>query len=134
MEKFDYAIIGQGSAAFAAAIKANEMGIKSVMIGKNETKGAVLGGTCINVGCVPSKRLITVAKFINELKVRRFKGVNYEMGRVIYAEIVAETKELVSQLREQKYEEVLQGLDSVEYINEFRKSLGWKPYELKQPL
>ncbi|MGC8495808.1 MAG: mercury(II) reductase [Candidatus Micrarchaeia archaeon] len=124
MDKFDYAIIGQGSAAFAAAIKANELGIKTVMIGRNETDGAVLGGTCINVGCVPSKRLITVAKFINELKERRFKGVSYEIGKVKYEEIAAETKDIVKHLRKQKYEEVLHGLENVEYINEFGSIAG----------
>lgn len=54
MEEYEYAIIGHGAAAFAAALKADESGIKTVMIGKNETNGAVLGGTCVNVGCVPS--------------------------------------------------------------------------------
>jgi mercuric reductase len=53
-------IIGQGSAAFAAAIKANELGVKTAMVGGNATKGALIGGTCVNVGCMPSKRLITV--------------------------------------------------------------------------
>ena len=77
MDKFDYAIIGQGSAAFAAAIKANELRARTVMIGGNETNGTILGGTCINVGCVPSKRLITVARFVKELGEKKFSGVEY---------------------------------------------------------
>jgi len=124
MDKFDYAIIGHGSAAFAAAIKANELGIRSIMIGRNETNGTILGGTCINVGCVPSKRLITVAKLIHELNEKRFKGVKYEVGKIKYEEIVAETKDLVNRLRKQKYEDVLKGLENVEYVNEFGSFAG----------
>ena len=48
MEEYEYAIVGQGAAAFAAALKADELGIKTVMIGKNETNGTLLGGTCVN--------------------------------------------------------------------------------------
>jgi mercuric reductase len=124
MDKFDYAIIGQGSAAFAAAIKANELGIRSIMIGRNETNNAILGGTCINVGCVPSKRLITVAKFIHELNEKKFNGVKYEVGKIKYNEIVEETKEVVKNLRKQKYEDVLKGLENIEYVNEFGSFAG----------
>ena len=80
MEEYEYAIIGQGAAAFAAAIKADEMGIKTVMIGKNETEGAVLGGTCVNVGCVPSKRLITVGNFLDKINTKRFDGLPFGHG------------------------------------------------------
>jgi mercuric reductase len=111
--------LGQGSAAFAAAIKANELGIKTVMIGKNETNGAVLGGTCINVGCVPSKRLITVGKWIHDLKSRRFDGADYSLRNVDYAEIGREKDALVSALRSEKYDNVLANLENITYINEF---------------
>ena len=46
---FDLIIIGGGSAGFAAAIKANELGAKTLMI----NAGLPIGGTCVNVGCVP---------------------------------------------------------------------------------
>jgi mercuric reductase len=59
-DSYQLIIVGQGSAAFAAAIKADELGVKTAMIGGNVTRGAVMGGTCVNVGCVPSKNLITV--------------------------------------------------------------------------
>ncbi|MCL5009688.1 MAG: FAD-dependent oxidoreductase, partial [Candidatus Parvarchaeota archaeon] len=70
MEEYEYAIIGHGAAAFAAALKADELGIKTVMIGKNETKGTLLGGTCVNVGCVPSKRLITIGNFLDKINTK----------------------------------------------------------------
>ena len=118
MEEYEYAIVGQGAAAFAAALKADELGIKTVIIGKNETKGTLLGGTCINVGCVPSKRLITVSSFMEELEQRRFDGLNYTIGKPDYAKIVKEKTRLVDELRKEKYKDVLQGLKNVHYINE----------------
>ncbi len=117
IKEFDYVILGQGSAAFAAAIKANELGIKTAMIGHNATAGAVLGGTCINVGCVPSKRLITVSTFLDELKKRRYGGLNYNIGKLDYAKVIEENSRLVEDLRAEKYKNVLKELKNVTFIN-----------------
>ncbi len=124
MEKFDYAILGQGSAAFAAAIKANEIGIKTVMIGGNATEGTILGGTCINVGCVPSKRLITVGTFAEELRKRRYAGFDYNVGKLDYAEIVNEKNKIVEELRSEKYDRVLESLENVSFINGIGRFIG----------
>ncbi|MBW6490828.1 MAG: FAD-dependent oxidoreductase, partial [Lentimicrobium sp.] len=51
---FDLIIIGGGSAAFSAAIKAESLGLSTLMV----NAGLDFGGTCVNVGCVPSKNLI----------------------------------------------------------------------------
>ncbi|EQD46665.1 mercuric reductase, partial [mine drainage metagenome] len=118
MEDFEYAILGQGSAAFAAAIKANELGIKTAMVGNNATKGAVLGGTCVNVGCVPSKRMITVASFLHEVKQNRFAGVNAKIDTVKYNEVVEEKDRLVEKFKSEKYKNVLDSLEDVTYIGE----------------
>lgn len=56
MTEFDYVIIGGGAAAFAAATKAADLGLRTAMI----NDGLPLGGTCVNVGCVPSKHLLAV--------------------------------------------------------------------------
>jgi Pyruvate/2-oxoglutarate dehydrogenase complex, dihydrolipoamide dehydrogenase (E3) component, and related enzymes len=119
MEKFDYVIIGQGSAAFSAAIKANELGKNTLMIGKNATAGAVLGGTCINVGCVPSKRMISVARFFKELSLKRFGGINYDLGSLEYERVVEEKDELLKTLHKSKYEDVIGSMENVHYLNEF---------------
>lgn len=112
--------MGQGSAAFAAAIKANGLGKKTVMIGKNATEGTTLGGTCLNVGCVPSKRLITVASFLESLKDRRFRGIDYKFnGDVELGAIVKEKDDLVNGFRQSKYSNVLAGLENVTYIEGF---------------
>ena len=55
MKKYDAIIIGGGSAAFAAATKASDLGKTALMI----NSGLPHGGTCVNVGCMPSKHLLT---------------------------------------------------------------------------
>ena len=89
------------------------------MIGRNATKGTILGGTCINVGCVPSKRLLTVSTFFRELGERRFRGVDYHVNGIDYEEIFQEKKRLVEKLRNEKYGTVLESLENVTYINSF---------------
>jgi len=56
MASHDLVIIGGGAAAFAAATKANDLGRTALMI----NSGLPIGGTCVNVGCIPSKNLLTV--------------------------------------------------------------------------
>jgi dihydrolipoamide dehydrogenase len=54
MSKFDVAIIGSGPGGYVAAIRCAQLGIKTALIEKYST----LGGTCLNVGCIPSKTLL----------------------------------------------------------------------------
>ncbi|MGC8516779.1 MAG: mercury(II) reductase [Candidatus Acidifodinimicrobium sp.] len=119
MEEYEYAIIGQGAAAFAAAIKADEMGIKTVMIGKNETKGTLLGGTCVNVGCVPSKRLITVGNLLDRFNKNRFYGLSYSVKVNNFNKIMRDKEFLVGSMRFAKYQKVLGKLKNVKYVNGF---------------
>lgn len=118
-KKFDYAILGQGAAAFAAAIRANELGKKTVLIGKNATTGTILGGTCINVGCVPSKRLISAGEFASDFRERNFSGIKFAEPHIEYGKIVAEKDKIVRQMQRSKYQEVLGSLENVTYVNEF---------------
>ncbi|MDI5834372.1 cation transporter, partial [Shewanella xiamenensis] len=70
-EELHVAIIGSGSAAFACAIKAAEGGAKVTLI-----EGAdVIGGCCVNVGCVPSKILIRVAQLAEQQRHNPFAGL-----------------------------------------------------------
>ena len=55
MEKFDVVIIGSGPGGYVAAIRAGQLGLKTAIIEKDKE----LGGTCLNVGCIPSKALLT---------------------------------------------------------------------------
>ena len=71
MEQYDLAIIGGGAGAFAAAIKADELGAKTAFI----NEGLPLGGTCVNVGCVPSKTLLHAAELVHTAKHHGVPGI-----------------------------------------------------------
>ena len=55
MEKFDVVIIGSGPGGYVAAIRAAQLGLKTAIVEKDKE----LGGTCLNIGCIPSKALLT---------------------------------------------------------------------------
>src|SRR5437879_13522366 len=55
MDKFDVLIIGSGPGGYVAAIRAGQLGLKTAIVEKDKE----LGGTCLNVGCIPSKALLT---------------------------------------------------------------------------
>jgi len=71
---FDLLILGSGSTAFAAAIKANELGARVAMVERR-----TLGGTCANHGCLPSKNLIEAARIVWEAGHPRYPG--HDRGR-----------------------------------------------------
>ncbi|WP_054850332.1 FAD-dependent oxidoreductase [Vulcanisaeta sp. JCM 14467] len=62
--KWDLVIIGLGTAGADAAVRAAQLGLKVLIIEKNRDRP---GGTCVNVGCVPTKKLIYIADHYHEL-------------------------------------------------------------------
>lgn len=117
MEKYELGIIGGGAGAFAAAIRADELGLKAVMI----NDGLPLGGTCVNVGCVPSKTLLYAAERISQAKQHIVPGVDLSVVRVDFATAATEELALVERLRGAKYEQVLKGLSHVTLIEGFAR-------------
>src|SRR5438874_2133918 len=59
MEKFDVVIIGSGPGGYVAAIRAGQLGLKTAIVEKDKD----LGGTCLNIGCIPSKALLTSSNY-----------------------------------------------------------------------
>jgi mercuric reductase len=118
MKNYDLVILGQGSAAFAAAIKADDLGVNTAMVGGSATRGATTGGTCVNVGCVPSKNLITVGNAFHSAAESPFPAVGYGRTRLDFRKAIAEKDALVRRLRKEKYVDVLGRLQNVEYIPE----------------
>lgn len=114
MRKVDLAIIGGGGAAFAAAAKANELGVKAVLI----NKGLPLGGTCVNVGCVPSKFLLEAGSDIWRAKHPRFKSIPPAEAKVQFQSIIEEKRDIVLRNRQAKYSDVLKNYKTVEVIEE----------------
>lgn len=95
---YDFAIIGSGGAAFAAAIHARRLGARVVMI----ERGTV-GGTCVNIGCVPSKTLLAAAKAYHTAASHPFAGVTTSPGAVDMAALIVQKDELVGDMRQHKY-------------------------------
>ncbi len=106
--EFDLAIVGGGSAGFAAAIKAAELSARVAM-----TEGGTLGGTCVNVGCVPSKTLIRAAEAQHRRVHHGFKGIPITDGRPDWVTVRGQKDELVSELRQAKYWKVLRSYQAV---------------------
>ena len=73
-EKFQVAIIGGGPAGYVCAIRLSQLGFKTACIEAKET----LGGTCLNVGCIPSKSLLNLSE--NFYKARNFSKLGIEIG------------------------------------------------------
>lgn len=69
-EKFDVIVIGSGPGGYVAAIRAAQLGLKTACVEKwsNEAGKVVLGGTCLNVGCIPSKALLESSHKLDEAK------------------------------------------------------------------
>lgn len=104
MEKrrFDIVILGSGSTAFAAAIRAAELGKTAAM-----TENRTLGGTCVNRGCLPSKNLIAAAGIIHDAAHPRYPGIEPARMRFSVPELVKQKDEVVAYYREKKYQSIV---------------------------
>ncbi|MFQ5553165.1 MAG: mercury(II) reductase [Thermoplasmata archaeon] len=109
---YDLVILGGGSAGFAAAIRASELG-KSVALVHRGT----IGGTCVNVGCVPTKHLLSVAETFREATANPFRSLRCEGERQDFRETVRQKNEVVQDLRKTKYEDVLAELEGVTHFD-----------------
>lgn len=105
------AVLGGGSAGFAAAIRAVEAGARVVMI-----NDGTIGGTCVNVGCVPSKTLIRAAETRHRQQAHPFEGVGRADAPVDWHRVRQGKDDLVGALRRAKYEEVLAAYPEIELV------------------
>ncbi len=109
---FDLAVVGAGSAGFSAAIRAADLGARVALIGDG-----VIGGTCVNVGCVPSKTLIRATGAVHDARrAARFAGVRAEAAVADWAALVAQKDALVAELRQAKYIGLLPAYPAIRYI------------------
>src|SRR5258708_6974355 len=98
---YDLIVIGSGSAAFAAAIRATEAGSRVALMESN-----VVGGTCVNVGCVPSKAMLAPADAYFRAGHPPFAGVQISANGIDLGAMVDSKHELVDQLRAEKYQDL----------------------------
>ncbi|WGS64572.1 mercury(II) reductase [Marinitoga aeolica] len=112
--KYDLIIIGGGAAGFAAAMKANELNKKVLII--NDNNNVEIGGTCVNVGCFPTKHMLYKAELIHKISNNIFDGITANV-KINYEKIVEEKNKLVENAREEKYKKVLSNLENVDFVN-----------------
>ncbi|MGB9663836.1 MAG: mercury(II) reductase [Ignavibacteria bacterium] len=117
---YDLIIIGGGSAAFAAAIKASELSKKVLMI----NDGLPIGGTCVNVGCVPSKTLIRTAEQFHIANHPTFSGIKPGNNKIDFREVIRQKTELVESLRQHKYIDVLKDDSNLTILKSFAKLIN----------
>ncbi|MWG35288.1 mercury(II) reductase [Halomarina oriensis] len=98
---YDLVILGGGAAAFAAITEAERRNLSTAMV----NTGLPLGGTCVNVGCVPSKHLLEVGKTAFEPPRNPFDAVAYDddQPRTDWSAAINEKDSIVGSLREQNY-------------------------------
>ncbi len=113
MNDFNLLIIGGGASAFAAATKASDLGKTALMI----NAGLPLGGTCVNVGCMPSKHLLTVGDKYFYPQHPRFKALGVgHTPPFDFATAIREKNEIVANTRQSNYRDVLESLEGVEFL------------------
>ncbi len=103
---YDLAIIGSGGGAFAAAIHARRLNARVVMVER-----ATVGGTCVNIGCVPSKTLLAGAAAYHTAAAHPFAGLSTSAGPVDMAALVAQKDQLVAEMRQRKYLDLAKSYD-----------------------
>ncbi|VFP85798.1 Dihydrolipoyl dehydrogenase [Buchnera aphidicola (Cinara pseudotaxifoliae)] len=103
----DVVVIGGGPAGYSAAFRCSDLGLSTIII----EKYGVLGGTCLNVGCIPSKSLLYLANLIRE--IQGFSKYNINIGNCNSLDI--------SQVREWKNNIITKLNDGLYYLAQHRK-------------
>lgn len=116
---FDLLIIGSGGAGMAAAIRASELGATAAVVERAD----VVGGTCVNVGCIPSKYLIEAAHHLHTTRTS-FPGITPCEPQVAWLEVMRRKREIVDSLRQEKYLSVLDGYEGVDLLRGQAELLG----------
>ncbi|MEL0318380.1 MAG: dihydrolipoyl dehydrogenase [Flavobacteriaceae bacterium] len=117
MKKFDVVVIGSGPGGYVAAIRCAQLGMKTALVEKYST----LGGTCLNVGCIPSKSLLdsshhfeTAEKHFSEhgIEIEGALKINFKQMIDRKAAVVEQTTKGIDYLMEKNKIEVFKGLGS----------------------
>ena len=107
------AVIGSGGAAMAAALKAAERGARITLIERG-----IIGGTCVNTGCVPSKIMSRAAHIAHLRTESPFDGgVSAQIPKVDRANLLQQQQTRVEELRDAKYEGILRDQTAITVLN-----------------
>jgi mercuric reductase len=108
---YDLVVIGAGSAGFSAAITAVDHGAQVALIGSG-----TIGGTCVNICCVPSKTLIRAAETLHNARAAaRFAGITADAQLTDWRGTIRQKDALVSELRQAKYVDLLPAYNGIAY-------------------
>jgi mercuric reductase len=124
-QNHDVVIVGSGSTAFAAALHAQFLGAKVLMVEKS-----VLGGTCVNWGCIPSKTLIQSAQFRHEAQLGAMIGVGTGSNGVDYAALGMHKEAVVKHLRQTKYLDILRDVPGLTLLKGTGRFIGRNTLEV----
>lgn len=91
-EAFDLIVIGSGPGGYVAAIKAAQLGMKTACVEKSDT----LGGTCLNIGCIPSKALLNASELYEHIQHADQFGIKVTKATVDLPAMMAQKDEVVS--------------------------------------
>ena len=117
MTKYDVAIIGSGPGGYVAAIRAGELGLKTIVVEKDP----FLGGTCLHVGCIPTKVLLHHADVYDHFKNAAELGFEISGLKINWANVLARKDKIVK--KHAKGIEFLFKKNKVEWVQ------GWGRYE-----
>lgn len=92
--KAQVVVLGAGPAGYSAAFRAADLGLETVIVERYST----LGGVCLNVGCIPSKALLHIAKVIEESKIMASHGVTFGEPKIDIDKIRAHKEKVIGQL------------------------------------
>jgi dihydrolipoamide dehydrogenase len=96
-EQYDLVVIGGGNAGYIPAIRASQLGMSVALIEKRE--GGHLGGTCLNVGCIPTKALLQTAHLLHDARNGEEYGVKIGDLEFDYPQAAKRREQVVTQLR-----------------------------------
>jgi len=113
-DEYDLVIIGNGAAAFSAAIRASEITsnqISIAMVGYGK-----IGGTCVNVGCVPSKYLIEAAEELHTQRYPVYPGIARSLQAFDFLKLMDSLRDVVKGERKSKYVDVIKSYSNIDLI------------------
>ncbi|MGE3556329.1 MAG: mercury(II) reductase [Candidatus Obscuribacterales bacterium] len=121
-----FVIIGGGSAAFSAALNASALGANVTII----NTGLPIGGTCVNVGCVPSKTLIRGAETVHRASHSNFAGIETQSRVKSFKEVIDQKRHLVEHLRQAKYLDTVSNNEKIKIIEGRARLINPKTVEV----
>lgn len=112
MQEFDLVVIGSGPAGYTGSIRAAQLGMKVACIEKNDT----LGGTCLNIGCIPSKALLNSSEKYEEA-LKHFENIG------ITAEVKLDLQKMLAN-KDKVVSDLTKGIESLFAKNKITRIKG----------